>query len=181
MRPTDVARAAAPVAREWPQVRREGRAIRGAMPAARLPGCGPLRRTRDPPEEPAGGSPREHADDNPRERSRQVFRIPDFQIPTHASRAPPTPHERGNMTPGRLGTWKPVNLKICRVARPAQAQSGRRAARTDPERTCLSAGPGLLLLHRSRQDCGMTFAIRRSRISTPRLISAGTTIACTRR
>ena len=62
----------------------------------------------------------------------QVFRIPDFQFSTHASRAPPTPPERDRMAPGRLGTWKPGNLTIRRVAPPAHAQCGRRTARIDP-------------------------------------------------
>ena len=64
----------------------------------------------------------------------RVLRIPEFQVPTHASRAPPIPHERGKMTPGCLGILESGNLKICRVARPGQAQSGRRTARIDPKR-----------------------------------------------
>jgi hypothetical protein len=78
------------------------------MPAPRPPQRGPLRGS-------GGAAPRPPTE-APCRAGRQVFRIPDFQVPTHASRSTPTPQERGRMAPARPRTWKPGNLNIRRMA-----------------------------------------------------------------
>jgi len=65
----------------------------------------------------------------PRRAGPQVFKIPDFQVPTHASRAE-TAGARQDGAAGILGIWRPGNLAICRV-HPARPQSGRSMGTND--------------------------------------------------
>jgi len=65
---------------------------------------------------------------------RPVFRIPDFQVPTHAPPAPPTPPGRGRMAPvksGDLGTWDSGDLPRA----PAHAHSGRSTGTNDSKQS----------------------------------------------
>jgi hypothetical protein len=102
------------------------------MLAPRVPRRGPLRGDSEPTACPRRAS--WHASGVARGRTgRQVFRIPDFQVPAHASRALPTPQVRGRVAV-RLGTWKPGNLSICRVTlSSAHSKRTSRTAEIDPK------------------------------------------------
>jgi len=73
------------------------------MPAPRLPRSGPLRCSSGPA---ACRPPEGRSGAAPGSAGRQVFRIPDFQVPTHAARA----RQDGAGAAGELETWEPGDL-----------------------------------------------------------------------
>ena len=86
------------------------------MPGPRLRRSGPLWGTQDAPRCPPGdavGPQRGRA-------GRQVFRIPDFQVPTHAPPSAPIRRStaglrRGGWGSAKLGTWKSAESPFTRT------------------------------------------------------------------
>lgn len=108
-----------------------------------------------PPGDAVGDAPGMHRRERRERAGRQVFRIPDFQVPTYAPHTDPAGAPRdGAGESENLETWEPGDL--LRV--PAHAHSGRSMGTCDPKQQSVAPQSKRSLPELSRVAEGALFA-----------------------